>query len=95
MQSLNDFQEHLRALSAHLEKTAAGPGGVEQQALQHLRSLLQATETPGDRRQMDRRIQALHQFWLQSVDWCSQLSKQLERVLADYGELNPSLVVKP
>jgi hypothetical protein len=94
MQSISDFQQHLRALSAQLEKTAADPGGVEQQALRHLRSLLQAIEAPVDRRQMDRQIQSLHQFWMQSVDWCSQLSKQLERVLVDYGELNLSLVVK-
>jgi hypothetical protein len=86
--SLTEFQERVRSLSLHLASTPAPSGCAEERALQLLQSVLQTMETPIDRRLLDLHIQALQRFWLQSVGWCSPLSKQLERIISDYEELN-------
>lgn len=58
---------------------------IDGQALMQLAKLLSAIEGQ-NRQDMDRCFEALRQFWLKSVAWCSPLSKEIERVLILYDE---------
>lgn len=40
----------------------------------------------GERTAMDSRVFQLKHFWLQSVPWCSNLSKEIEKIVILYDE---------
>lgn len=63
-------------------------GSVEEMTLNRLRKLGSAAEGTQQACELAPLIMELRQFWLQSIDWCSQLSKEIERLLILYDELN-------
>jgi hypothetical protein len=58
---------------------------AETLVLEYLTNLLAAAGS-GERVAMDERIFELKHFWLQSIPWCSSLSKDIERILIQYDE---------
>jgi hypothetical protein len=77
--------KEIRALISNLELQHPDQHSIEGQALRRLIALLEAVEGQNGL-QMDNCAAALKQFWLESVAWCSQLSKDLEKVLIIYEE---------
>ena len=75
------FKE-ISALKGQLENSALIGNPIEAQAIYYLERLMAADETT-----LDREIADLEQFWLSSVDWCSELSKQLEKLIIMHEEL--------
>ena len=68
--------KEISALKEQLENSAFIGDTIEDQAKYHLERLMAA-----DEKTLNRKFADLKQFWLSSVDWCSELSKQLEKLI--------------
>ena len=53
----------------------------------HLKAILAAMANPADAGSIASRFADLEQYWLSSVAWCSELSKDIEKIIIDYQEL--------
>ena len=82
------LREEIVALKNQLEKSAINGSPVARQALDYLSLLAEADENS-----LPRGLADLKQFWLSSIDWCSELSKQIEKLIIMYEDLKnpPSL----
>jgi predicted component of type VI protein secretion system len=76
------FREEIFALRDRLEKAVVNGSPVERQTLHYLSLLAEADDTA-----LARGLADLEQFWLSSIDWCSELSKQIEKVIIMYEDL--------
>ena len=74
--------KEISALKGQLEKSALIGNTIEAQAKYYLERLMAA-----DEKTLDREFADLEQFWLSSVDWCSELSKQLEKLIIMHEDL--------
>lgn len=82
------MEETIATIRALIERIASAPldgKSVESRAHDHLTRLLADIEA-GDRSAAMRRMDRLHDFWLQSVPWCMPLSKDLEKLLIHLEE---------
>jgi len=84
---MNELTEEIIALIEKLEKQNPIDGSTEQITTSHLKSLLAAMEDAEHPAALAPRFADLEQFWLSSVAWCSQLSKDLEKIIIIYQEL--------
>ena len=76
------LRQEIVALKDRLEKSDINASPVEQQTLHHLSRLATANE-----KALEGGLADLKQFWLSSVDWCSELSKQIEKLIIMYEDL--------
>lgn len=53
----------------------------------HLNAILAAMANPDETGTIASRFADLEQYWLSSVAWCSELSKDIEKIIMDYQEL--------
>jgi len=85
LQPMDEFSKIAETLIAGLELAIPGGGGTEEGALAHLKKLMQAVESR-NRKQMDMNFMELKGYWLESVPWCSGLSKEIEKLLMIYEQ---------
>jgi hypothetical protein len=78
---MDNLREEIAALIDQLKKSDLNGSAVERQTISHLNRLVAADETAFDQVLAD-----LKQFWLSSVDWCSELSKQIEKLIIMHEE---------
>jgi hypothetical protein len=78
---MDNLREEIAALIDQLKKSDINGSAVERQTISHLNRLVAADETAFDQVLAD-----LKQFWLSSVDWCSELSKQIEKLIIMHEE---------
>jgi hypothetical protein len=76
---MDNLRKEIAALIDQLKKSDINP--VERQTLHHLNRLVAADETA-----FDQVLSDLKQFWLSSIDWCSELSKQVEKLIIMHEE---------
>jgi hypothetical protein len=76
------LRQEIVALKSQLEKSAVNGSPVEHQTLQHLSLLIET-----DEHSLAQGLADLKQFWLTSVDWCSELSRQIEKLIIMYEDL--------
>ena len=76
------LRQEIVALKNQLEKSAINGSQVERQTLQHVSFLAEADET-----MLPQGLADLEKFWLSSIDWCSELSKQVEKLIIMYEDL--------
>ena len=84
---MNESTKEIVALIEKLEKSNPIDGSTEQITSNHLKRLLAAMENTEGPRTLAPRFADLEQFWLSSVAWCSQLSKDVEKIIITYQEL--------
>ena len=84
---MNELTEEIVALIEKLEKSNPIDGSTEQIATRHLKGLLAAMGNAEAPAALASRFADLEQFWLSSVAWCSQLSKDLEKIIIMQQEL--------
>ncbi len=78
---MDHLREEIAALIDQLQNSDINGSAVERQTIHHLNRLVAADETAFDRGLAD-----LKQFWLSSIDWCSELSKQIEKLIIMYDD---------
>ena len=76
------LREEILALKNRLEKSDINSSPAERQTLHRLSLLAEA-----DEKALAQGLADLKQFWLFSVDWCSELSKQIEKLIILYEDL--------
>jgi len=73
---MDELRKEIDALREQLEKSDITGNTVECQTIDHLNRLIAA-----DEKAFEIGFADLKQFWLSSVDWCSELSKQIEKLI--------------
>lgn len=84
---MNKLRREMRALVRRLESSSLPVGGIEEEALHRLQSLCAAADRAEQISDMSPLFEDLKTFWLNAIDWCSQLSKEIERLLILQDEL--------
>ena len=84
---MDELPKEIIALIEKLENSNASNGSTEQITARHLTGLLAAMDNITDPAALAHRFAALEQLWLSSVAWCSQLSKDVEKIIITYQEL--------
>jgi hypothetical protein len=79
---MDQLRKEIDALTDLLEQPGRIGSDVEDQAIRHLKRLMAA-----DEKALDVNIADLKQFWTSSVDWCSELSRQIEKLIIMYEDL--------
>lgn len=82
---MENWKEYGQALMERLQAENPARESVEGICLTFLHRLMMASKS-GNRMGCDHNAQSLRQFWLQSIPWCAQLSKQIEKFLILYDE---------
>ena len=85
---MDEWIKSLKALIRQLDNSPSVQNSVEQTSLRLLKAVMAAVEE-GDTVRVARRVATLKAFWLESVAWCSQLSKDMEKMLIQYEERHP------
>ena len=84
---MDELTKQIAALIEKLEKSNPIDGSTEQITTSHLTGLLAAMENTENPGALAPRFADLEQFWLSTVAWCSQLSKDVEKIIITYQEL--------
>ena len=79
---MDKLKPEIIALIDQLKKSDINTSAVARQTIYHLNHLVEADEMAFDQGLAD-----LKQFWLSSVDWCSELSKQIEKLIIMHEDL--------
>jgi len=81
-QDMDELRKEIDSLKEQLEKSDIAGTAAERLAIGHLSRLIAA-----DEKAFDIGFADLKQFWLSSVDWCSELSKQIEKLIIIHEDL--------
>jgi hypothetical protein len=84
---MDELIKEIVVLIDKLERANSPEGSAEQITLSHLRGLMTALEHTVAISELKPGVLDLEQFWLSSVAWCSQLSKDIEKIIIIYQEL--------
>lgn len=84
---MNELGKEIAALIDRLEKLNSPEGSTEHTTTIYLKRLKAGLENAEDAKTLESRFAELEHFWLSSVAWCSQLSKEIEKIIIIYQEL--------
>jgi hypothetical protein len=79
---MDELEKEIAALKDQLENSDNIGNTIEGRAIYYLDRLMAA-----DEKTLDREFADLKQFWLSSVDWCSELSRQIEKLIIMHEDL--------
>lgn len=85
---MDELRYELKKLTDELERGRPQGASPEGQALQYLNPIQLMLEGRADPAGIAAAFDALKQFWLDSVAWCSALSRDIEKIIIIYGELS-------
>ena len=85
---MKELANEIAALIEKLELSDPIDSRTEQITAGHLKAIMAAMGNPDDADEIASRFADLEQFWQSSVAWCSQLSKDVEKIIIDYQELS-------
>ena len=83
---MNELKNEIVALIIKLENSNPIDGSMEHITTIHLKRLMTALQNEAEIEALRRKIAELEQFYATSVAWCSQLSKDIEKILIMYQE---------
>ena len=85
---MENLRRALLVLIRRIERESASAGGNGALTLDRLYVLYAAAEHAQQAGELTFLFGELRQYWLHSIDWCSQLSKDIEWLLILYDELS-------
>jgi len=80
------FKNEIHSLIVKLEGSHPVDGSTEAYTLEHLKRIVVIAEKTGNLGELAESVLVLKNFWLNSVKWCSQLSRDLEKLITIYEE---------
>jgi len=83
---MDELNKEIATLIDKLERADAIEGNTGQITINHLKGLMAAAENAENTRVLAARFDNLEQFWASSVAWCSELSKDLEKIIIMHKE---------
>ena len=84
---MDDLKDALEALMTQLSQALPAAGTTEGKALPHLKRIQDGMVCGHSPRDLVPAVNELRQFWLDSVAWCSTLSRDIEKIIMIHGEL--------
>ena len=84
---MEKLKNEINGLIDKLKNEFSGENSVESFALTHLVQFLREMEKSGNAGLTDIVFEELKQFWLESVPWCSELSRDIEKLIIMYEDL--------
>jgi hypothetical protein len=85
---VEELRQAIRSLIRRMELAPTPAGSVEALTLDRLHGLYAAAERAQQAGELGLLFGELRQFWLDSIGWCSQLSKDIERLVILHDELS-------
>lgn len=85
-QEMNELRKEIVALIDKLEKMITPEDSSEGITLGYLKGLAAASENTEGTRALEMGIAELERFWATSVNWCSKLSKDIEKIIILHRE---------
>lgn len=82
---MDEFSKAAGTLIAALELANPGRDTLEGRTLSILKQMVRAVDSR-NRSQMQAQFMVFKHFWLESVPWCSGLSRELEKLVMIYEE---------
>ena len=80
----DEIKNEIQSLIDFLKTSHPDAESTESAAIEYLTCALKNCKAPDNlNADMDR----LKRFWMESIPWCSELSKQIERIIILYDEL--------
>jgi len=79
--------EELSQLIKKIVNAGNADSGVELHVMNYLKKILAELERPGSVSLLMENFSGLRQFWLESIPWCSELSRDIEKIIMMYEEL--------
>jgi hypothetical protein len=83
---MKELNKEIVALVSKLGRAVTPEGSTEHITLRYLKELAIALEKTDDPRALESTVADLEHFWVSSVAWCSELSKDIERIIIIYRE---------
>jgi hypothetical protein len=86
---MEKLKKEIHTLVDKLEKGFSDEKSIEYSVLIHLKRLLQVMEG-SDKNEFEligALFSELRQFWLDSVPWCSELSKDIEKLIIMFSDI--------
>ena len=88
------LKKEIYELIDKLEKGLYSENSIEALVLSHLKRILNVMDGSDKDKSVGVLISDLRQFWLDSVPWCSELSKDIEKLIIMVDELVEEGVIK-
>ena len=85
---MDRLKKEIAALKDQLEKSDITGNAIERQTISHLNRLIAA-----DEKAFEIGFADLNHFWISSVDWCSELSRQIEKLIIMQEDLLSAAVL--
>ena len=73
----DEIKNEIQSLLSELEKSKPDPESVEGVTIEYLKCLLAESDNP----HMGVDFSDFRLFWMESVPWCSELSKEIEKLI--------------
>ena len=83
---MDELRNEIAALLNKLEKSNPLDGSTEHITITHLNRLMSALQNTAETGTLQSRISEMEQFYASSVAWCSQLSKDIEKIIIIYQD---------
>ena len=83
---MDELKAEIKKIVSNLKASNPGYQNPEQSALNYLERIAQECKTKSDISELDSIVSELRLFWLNSVAWCSPLSKDIEKIIILYEE---------
>ena len=83
---MNELKNEIIALIKKLENSNPIDGSTEHVTTIHLKRLMTALQNEAETETLQHGIAELEHFYATSVAWCSQLSKDIEKIIIIYQE---------
>lgn len=84
---MEKFKKEIRILIRALEAGILNDNSIEPTVLVYLNQVLTQIESSGSIREGEKAIGELRQYWLTTVPWCSELSRDIEKIIIMYEDL--------
>jgi hypothetical protein len=82
---MDELNKEIASLIDKLERSITPEGSTEKITLSNLKGFAAAKDSD-DTSALEARFADLEQFWASSIDWCSELSKDIEKIIILYRE---------
>lgn len=81
------LKKEITILIEKLSALQPGPGSTEARVLEILRTICADAQGVSDPRRLATHFAELNHFWANAVAWCSELSRDLEKLIIMHAEL--------
>ncbi len=84
---MHALKQEINILVDKLSALQPGPGSVEARVMTAVSRIAEEAQHVSDPQQLSSHFSELNHLWANAVPWCSELSKELEKMIIMHAEL--------